>query len=258
MGKFKNPLLEENFSSGGGLWNDKIVTITAATTKIVPLKYGSGEAVMQDGKESTRHVLSIRGIGDTDEAEREETYSAGQTWLPTPDGEGFVKFDGSTGGTFSKTCELAEFLRRIRSGGFDPGLLFDEETGKTKFSGLVGAKFHMEGIDKHDKDGKPKLNAKGYVQQAFYPTIFVGFKAGVGAPKPNGGADSGDLRDKAVQMVVAILTENQGRASRAEVVRRVGLSGDTDTNKIIAMLASGKLVGDVPWVTDGTGYKLGA
>ena len=82
MGKFKNPLLEENFSSGGGLWNDKIVTITATTTKIVPLKYGSGEPVMKDGKESFRHVLAIKGIANDEEAEREETYSAGRDVHP--------------------------------------------------------------------------------------------------------------------------------------------------------------------------------
>jgi hypothetical protein len=258
MGKFKNPLLEENFSSGGGLWNDRIVLITATTTRIDHMKYGSGQMVTRDdGTESTRHVLAIKGIAVDEEKEREETYSAGQTWIPTPDGEGFVKFDGSPGGTFSKTSEIAEFLRRIRAGGFDPALLFDEETGRTRFSGLIGAKFHFEGIDKKDREGKPKLNKKGYVQQAFYPTIFVG-QVGGGA-KPNGSAAPDELRAKAVEIVVGILTESEGRASRAEVVRRIGLSKDPDTNKLIALLASGKLVGDgVPWVTDGTGYRLGA
>ena len=164
-----------------------------------------------------------------------------------------MKFDGSSG-TFAKNSEIAEFLRRIRAGGYDVPSLFDEETGKTYFSRLIGAKFHFEGVDKQDKDGKPKLNAKGFVQQAFYPTIFVGQVAAAGKGA-NGNPD--ELRDKAIALVTAILTESGGQASRAEVVRRVGLSGGPDTNKIIALLAGGKLTG-TPWVVDGTGYRLGA
>lgn len=255
----KNPWLEENFvGGGGGLWDGKTVTVLSSKTMIDFLSRGDGTPVIdpETGKQSYRHVLMLTGIADDDEMERREGYSAGKTLLPTADGEGFVNQKGQDETNFNRNSEISKFAAAIRAGGFDMSRLWDAEKGKMKASGLTGARFTFKGVPRHDREGKEKVNKKGYVELKFYPVEFLGFKAGVGSAP--GGAPN-ELREKAVGVVVSILAEADGKkVSRADLVRKLSskLSGDADANKVLALVTRDDFHTDVPWVRDATGFTL--
>ena len=253
-----NPFEEENFISGGGLWEGKVVTILSAKTKLDPMTRGDGSAVLNDqGKQVVKNVLEIVAIADDEEAERRETYSAGASLLPTADGEGFLRADG-TPGAFHQNCEMAKFAKYIKAGGYDVALLWDKARGRATVLPLVGARFLMKGEAQHDKDGEIKKNKKGYTQQKFYPTEFKGFKANVGGGGGSSAPAPGELEAKAVQGVLEVLAESGGKATRAELVRKLAakLAQDVDGNKVIALVAKADFHKDRPWTVDGTGYTL--
>jgi hypothetical protein len=256
--KHGNPFDEANFITGGGLWDGKIVTITAAKTMVDYLKYGDGSAVINDrtGEPAFNNCLEIRGIADEEEAERRETYSAGNL-VPTQDGEGFLTADGQPG-EFREKSEMAHLAKLLRAGGFDISLLWDAGTERVHVSKLIGARFEMKGEAKLDKDGKPKINKKGYENQKFYPVRFLGYKNG-GPPASTGqGGTNPALKDKAIEVVLAILGEAGGKVTRAELVRKISakMAGDTDANKILALVTKDDFHKDVPWTRDGTSFTL--
>ena len=48
MSQFKNPFDPANFTSGGGLWDGKVVTITGSKAVLSPMKNGDGSPVLGD------------------------------------------------------------------------------------------------------------------------------------------------------------------------------------------------------------------
>lgn len=256
--KVGNPFLEENIlQGGGGLWDGKNVTILRAKTMIDRLTRGDGSVVLDEktGEPAVRHCLEIMGVSEDSDAERRETYSAGSIF-PTPDGEGFQLADG-TPAMFHKNCEMTKFAAYLRDSGFDVTKLWDEKTTSMKASALVGAQFLFVAEAKFDKDGKAKVNKKGYTENRFFPQKFLGFKAGVGGTAP--APVNTELHDKAVGTVLQILSEAGKKVGRAELVRKVSaaLAGDSDSNKVIALVTRDDFHnGDVPWTRDSTGYTL--
>jgi hypothetical protein len=252
--KAVNPFDEDNFIGGGGLWDGKTVTILSAVAKLHPLSSNGAPVLDNNGQPIIKNIVEFTGIADEDEAERREQYGAGSL-LPTADGEGFVKADG-TPGAFHKNSDMAKVLRYVKASGFDVSKLWDEATEKPKLSGFVGARFVFKGEATKDLEGNIKKNKKGYEQQRYYPIEFKGFK---NVPQ-NGSntAPSSELTDKAVGVVVSVLTENGGKATRAELVRKLAakLAGDPEGNKIVALVAKADFHKDRPWTVDGTGYTL--
>lgn len=255
--KIGNPFDEANFVSGGGLWDGKTVTILTAKCIVDKLTNADGSSVINDrtGEPAVKNVLAITGIADEEEAERRETYSAGSL-VPTADGDGFVKADGSPS-AFYKTCEMAKFSKFIKDGGFPIGTLWDEEAQHMRVGRLVGARFVFKGEPTLDKDGHQKKNKKGYDVLKFYPVQYVGQKQGV-ATVTAAEASGSEIRDKAVEVVLSILTEAGGKIGRAELVRKVSaaLAGDQRCNKVLAMVTRDDFHKDVPWTRDTTGFSL--
>lgn len=256
-----NPFDEESFGSGSGLWDGKTVTIISAKATLDPLTNGDGTPVIdaETGKQAIRNVLELIGIADDEEKERRETYSAGGL-VPTADGSGFQRVDG-TPGRFHKKCEVALLSSRIKEGGFDLGLLWDAANERQNVRALEGARFVFTATERLDKDGKVKKNKKGYTMQKFWPGKFVGFKAGVGQHKSgNGAAVSSELTSRAYEVITGIIAEAGGSISRAELVRQLGarLKGDADANKIITLTTKDDFHKAAPWTRTGTGFSLGA
>jgi hypothetical protein len=247
-----NPFDAENLITGGGLWDGKVVTILSAKTCLDPMARRDGTPVLneQTGQQAVRHVLQITGIADDEEKERVEKYSAGGL-MPTADGEGFQKPDGTPGGKFHANSEMGKFTAGIQSGGFDTKLLFKD--GKTRVSGLIGARFLMKGEPLKNKEGKVKINDKGFEQMKFYPVEFKGFSGKAAAATPGA-----DYAPKAAETVLAILSESNGKVSRADLIRKISqkLAGDPDVNKVLALISKDDFHKDQPWTRDGTGYSL--
>lgn len=257
MSQFKNPFDPANFTSGGGLWDGKVVTITGSKGVLSPMKNGDGSPVLgDDGNPVIKHVWQVTGIAEDADAERREEWSAGSL-LPTPDGEGFTSPKDGSIVPFDKRSEAGKAMQALVDGGFDPALLFDGETGKPKLSGLVGCKILFRAEDKLDRNGHVKKNKKGYTQQRFYPSKLVGFAEG---KAPVDAAAHSALEDKAVGVIVGILKENNGKVSRAALVRLLSakLAGDTDANKIIGLVTKESFHTDRPWTRDDTSYNLTA
>lgn len=257
--KMGNPFEEENFIGSGGLWDGKVVTILRAKAIVDRLAYKDGSPVLgADGTQAVRNCVEIFGIADDQEFERRETYSVGAL-LPTADGNGFVKPDGSPFNGFHKNSEMAKFCRGLQQGGFPMGKLWDAASEKATFDGLVGAQVVMHGEAKHDKNGNIKKNAKGYEEQKFFPVEFKGFKTGVAATPVAAVTDTTALVYKANDAVMTALTELGGKATRAELVRKLSamlVNDKVDGNKIVAMVARAEFHKDKPWTVDGTGYSL--
>ena len=248
-----NPFEEENFVGGGGGWDGRIVTVTAAVAKLHTLQ----NAVDKDGKPIIKNVLEITGITDDQDAEWHEQWGAGGL-VPLADGSGFVNTDGSPG-SFHKNCEMAKVNKYLKAAGFDMGRLWDAEKQRQNVNGLVGARFLMKGEVVVDKEGKVKKNKKGYEVQRFYPVKFEGFAANTpGGAGGGGSTPPEELTTKAVENVRAVLTENGGKATRAELIRKLAekLAKDPDGNKVVALVAKADFHKDKPWTVDGTGYTL--
>ena len=252
-----NPFDPENLSHGGGLWDGKVVTILTAKAMLDHMTYGDGRPVIseRDGNPIIKNVIAITGIADEEEAERRETYSVGQL-VPTADGESFT--DPKTGevAPFNNKSEAGKLTQYLKDSGFDIGLLWDDDAQKMKVSGLVGAQFLFGGEAQKDKDGKVKVNKKGYEQQKFYPIEFKGFKAGVGKSAPQ--TNASELRDKAVEVVLEIIDEAGGKIGRADLVRKISskMAGDARANKVLALVTRDDFHKDVPWTRDATGFSL--
>lgn len=251
MTDIKNPFDEGNFVSGKGFgWDGKVVTIISAKTEVDTLRRGDGTPVLNDdGTPAVRNVLAIVGVAEGEERERRETYSAGNL-RPTADGEGFLKADGTVGG-FHASSEIAAFIRGAK--GFDFSKLWDPTTGRQYFSKLVGAKFEFVGVDRKDKNGNPKKNSKGYVDQKFYPSQFVGTSAAAPAS-----ASSSEVRDRATELVKEILAAADGPLTKIDLVKAINkkYAGESGIHNVVATIASSEFLRSGPWTYGDAGLSL--
>ncbi len=256
---FVNPLDDVNFIQGGGLWDGKTVTILSSKTDVDLLAYKDGSPVINTdtGEQSRRNVWKISGIAEDEDRERQETYSMGAL-VPTADGEGFVRADGSSG-VLHKNSEAGRFSAALKAAGFDVGSLFDATTGKTVLSRLTGAQLTFKAEPKLDKNGEPKKNKKGYVENRFFPITFVGRKSGVGG---NGvgtptATDPG-LHAFALETVTKVLDANGGSLSRANLLKEVGkvIAGDTRSPAVVSLLIRPEFFADTPITVDGATISI--
>ncbi|HEY5955054.1 MAG TPA: hypothetical protein VIV60_00825 [Polyangiaceae bacterium] len=254
-----NPLEPSNHAVGGGLWDDKIVTIISARTTIDVLKRGDGSAVLNDnGEQATRNVLEIVGLADGEEKERRETYSMGSL-IPNADGTGFTKGDGTTGAAPHKNSELSHFLAAAKQGGYDLSKLWDAEKQTAQFQLLRGERFRMKGETRKDAEGNVKKNKKGYDEHRFYPVKYEGRNEKLATP---GTAATGNndpaLADTAAQWVVEILSENGGKVGRAELTRKLTTKHGKDPNcaKVLALILKPSFHDNQPWTRDDSHISL--
>lgn len=247
-----NPFDDANFASGGGLWDGKTVTITNVKAVIDRITNADGSAYLNDkGEPATQNVLAIQGLADDEDTERRQTYSSGAL-VPTPDGDGFVKADG-TPGVFHKNSKAAAFFSAVKAAGFDLNRLF--VNGKPTLQGLVGARFTFVGQDRIGKDGAVKKNKKGYVVQDFFPVKFLGFAEGKAVASP---ASADAARTKAREIVTGLLADAGGKLTRAEMLRKVAgkVIGQPDGNVILGMIAKDEFHSGAPWAWDGSTLTL--
>lgn len=253
---FVNPLDDENFTAGGGLWDGKTVTVIGSKFTLDPMTYKDGSPVINEksGQPAIRHVWEIEGIADDEEKSRRETYSIGGL-LPTADGESFTKADGTIVPLHANS-EAAKFSAGIKSGGFDMSTLFDVTTGRVIASKLVGARFVFTAVARLDKDGNIKKNAKGYEQNSFYPTQFVGIKDGVTAPGAAAAPVDDETRKLAVDTVAELL--KGGPLAIAEIVRGVSkaLVGNPKVGEVASLILDPSIDAGAPWTRDGATLSL--
>ncbi len=247
-----NPFLEENFSSSGGLWENKVITFSKVSAKSGFMGSDANPVIdPETGKRKVINFISAIGIADDLEFDREEKYSVGKILVPTEDGEGFIDPKTQKSSKFSAQCQAAEFSRGLNESGFDTSLLWDEKEQRTKLSKLNGAQFKMRPVQKLDKDKKPKTR-NGFPDYIYYPQEFIGFKAGFEAPKP----PTNELKEKAADLLVKALTGNNGKLTRIEAIKAIQATGDPDTNKIIALIGTTDFHKGQPWKVDASGYSL--
>lgn len=244
----------EDFSAGGGLWDGKVVSITGACFKLDPLQYKDGSPVIDErtGQPSIRNVLEVVGIAEGEEKERRETYSIGGN-IPTADGEGFQKADG-TPGKLHENSEAAKFFRDLKNAGFDMGLLYNRETHRSHISNLKGARLLFKAVPRLDKDGKVKMSKDGkYEQNSYLPVKFVGSTVMTAKAGPSDG-----LRDKAAGIILTLLADNGGKLTRADLVRKVSgaLAKDKDSTAIIGLIVREDFHKGQPWTYTGTEISL--
>lgn len=246
--KQTNPFDDANFASGGGIWDGKTVTITSVKAVVSKMQMKDGTAVIDDktGEQAFRNNLKITGLADDEDTERWQEYSAGSL-VPTSDGDGFVKADG-TPGQFHKNSAAARFFSAIKAGGFDLNRLF--VGGKPTLQGLVGARFTFQAVPRLDKDKQPKKNKKGYVENDYYPVKFVGFAAGKEVPVPGNGAAA---KDEAVALVMNLLASNNGTLNRPDMLRAVAASviGKPNGNAILTTITKDEFHQGAPWKYNG-------
>ncbi len=250
-----NPLEPDNFAAGGGLWDDKIVTVTGSKYAIDRLTYKDGSPVKDSktGEQAIRNVWAIEGVAEDDEKSREETYSIGGL-IPTADGESFVKPDG-TPGVLHKNSEAAKFSDGMKNGGFDLATLWDGS--KVVASRLIGAQLRFKAVPRLDKDGNVKKNKKGYDQNSFYPVEYIGRKEGVTAPGTAAPAND-ETRKLAVDTIAKVLKENGGSLGAAELVRlsSKALSGNPKAGEVAGLVLDATIDVGAPWTRDGATLTL--
>lgn len=232
MTEFVNPFDSDNFRSGGGLWDDKVVTIVGSSTTIDLFRNSDGTPWLNDsGEQGKSHVWAIVGIAEDEDKERRMTYSIGNL-IPTHDGEGFTKEDG-TYASLHKTTGAGKFAAALKASGFDVNKLFVD--GKPKVSALIGAQFRFKGVERLNRDGSVKMK-NNFPVVDFYPTQFIGYKAGSQTSAGNGATQ--ELKDKAYNVVSELLNENGGSMKQADLVRALSakLGGGKDTAAIAGII----------------------
>jgi len=240
MTQSMNPFDPAGFATGGGLWDGKTVTITAAYFGLQTDYLGQPFADRETGQSVDRHGLIIKGIGEGDETERREQYGLGRL-KGTADGEAFAKADG-TPEALHNMSGAAKFFEALAKSGFDMSRIYAGGVGR--ISGLIGAKIEFVGVAKLNDDGTPLLSKSGkYQQQYFYPGRTVGYLAKTG----NGTTDA--LVQKCRAIVKGLLAG--GPISRVDLVRAIAthLKGDPDSTALVSLV-----VQDAFLKAEGTGW----
>jgi len=238
MTNFVNPFDPQNFAEGGGLWDQKIVTVTES-------KFGIHRFNKSNGEEVVQNVWFVTGIADDEESERQQRYSIGGLHASS-DGESFAKADG-TPGTLHKNSAGAKFAAGLAEGGFDTGTLIVDNA--IKASKLNGARIEFKAVQRKDKDGNLKVNKKGYPENDFYPAQFHGYADGT-TPK----AVDETVKKQAEAIVTELLNAAENNTlTQADIVRGVSkkLNGDPNSAAIVSLVVSESFKNDGPWSREG-------
>jgi len=248
MSDFKNPFDPDNHSAGGGVWDGKTVTITSAKFVLDPIMYGDGSPYLdkETGEPAFVHCLKVTGIAEGEERERKESWSIGYM-VPTGDGEGFESPDGKPG-KMSLRCECSKFFAALKKSGFKMANIAKDDA--PYITGLVGAQFEMEGIQKVKDNGELKFSKNGYPDIKFYPVSFVGYDAN-GRP----GAVDDAIKDRAAEIVMTLLAESSnGKLTRVDLIKSLTshLGNDPDKNTILALAMKPDFHEGQQWFVDGS------
>lgn len=256
-----NPFDPANHSQGGGIWGDKIVTITRSRAVREALTYKGGSPVPQTDRKTKEPIpgtqqiqigWEITGIVEGQDKERKEVYSVGERMEPTADGEGFVMKDGSPL-KFSANSNAGKLSAALAAAGFNLALLFPN--GQQKLSALTGARILFSAEQKKGTDGKPLKDKKGYDKMLFLPAKMMGFASGAPAvQQAAASAAPSPLADKAAGAVMTALAAAPGGVlSRADLVRTLAqnLAGDQDANGVIGLVVRDDFHKGRPWKFDG-------
>lgn len=250
MTEYKNPFDDANFRSGLPL-TEKVVTVLESKFTVDQLHYRDGSPVLDEkGNPSVRNVWSVTVVAEGEERERRFTYSIGAL-IPTADGEGFTRADGTLA-QFHANSAAAKFSKALKASGFDVNKLFVD--GKIKASALVGAKFELATENRKDKEGKDKVNERGYTEVDYYPATFVG----TATFAANGNGHSDETKDKAQLIVTEILTENGGSMKQADLVRALSskLGGGKETADIASIITRQEFFNTTGIKREGTTISL--
>ena len=248
MADYVDPFDDANFAKSS-LFDDKVFTIVGVKAETDKFTNADGSAVLNDkGEQVTQNVLAVTILSEDADREQRQVYSTGAL-RPTEDHLGLQDASGKPlDGVNVKlhgNSAAARFFTAIRKGGFDTKLLFPG--GKQNFGALVGSKWTGKGVDKLDRNGEVKKNKKGYAIQDFYPAKFLGFsdKKVVAVA---------DVREKAVEVVKALLAEAGGTLTKANMMRQAAgkLVGKPHANDILTYITKDEFHKSAPWHFDGT------
>jgi hypothetical protein len=250
-----NPYDPDNFSKGGGFWDDEVVQVTFAKFVIKLMTQGkrgsADEKPWIDPKtkeQGTTNILQIKGIGTETEKEREEEYSIG-AFIPTEGGEQCAH-PKDPSKRLNETCAAAKLFRALKTAGFDTATLYP------KISALVGQRFLMKAVPTLNKDGSVKQK-NGYDVTKPYPVEVAGGAAD--APVAQAAVAGNGLAEKADETIMALLAEaDDNKLSRKDLVKQVSktLAGDADSNKIVALIVRADYHKGKPWNYTGTEISL--
>lgn len=250
-----NPYEPDEFSKGGGFWDDEVVQITAAKFIIKPITQGkrgsADEKPWIDPKtkeQGITRILQIKGIGTESEKERDEEYSIG-AFIPSEGGEQCVHPKGDPSKRLDERCAAAAFFRALKTAGFNTATLYP------KISALVGSRFLMKAVPTLNKDGSVKQK-NGYDVTKPYPVEVAGQ---ADAPVAQAAAAGNGLAEKADETIMALLAEAEdNKLSRKDLVKQVSksLAGDADSNKIVGLIVRADFHRGKPWNYTGTEISL--
>jgi hypothetical protein len=245
----QNPYDPENFETGGGLWDDKVVQVTGAKFLVRLFEYKDGSKVIdkETKEQAFANIIEIKGIAEGEEKERREEYSTGA--MVADNGGESLKDPSGRGKQLHERSAAARFFKELKAAGYDTASLYP------KISALVGARLLFKGEQLKDKDGKPKFSRDGkYREMAFWPVqvVSAGSTAGASAPAGNGLAELADTT------VLGLLAETP-KLTRAELVQKVSakLAGNPDVNKVIALIVREDFHKGKAWSFSGTEISLG-
>lgn len=205
--KNKNPFLKDNMSQGGGAgWSGRVVLVTAASVERRKWTRGDGSAVLSSktNEQIVSTSLIVKGIAEGTDREFTREYEA-PFLMPTEDGDGFAdpkRQDGSF--TLKASSPAGKFISAFQDGGGDLGTISTvEKDGRvtTHVSGLTGAKILFKAEAVLDKDGKPKVDKKGYPELLFFPDEVLA----QGQGRQGGNATSPEVASEAAALVTEIV-----------------------------------------------------
>ena len=160
-----NPMKKENRLEGP---ETNFVTINAI--KVETFEHPSFS------KPSNR--VAITWLEDGKDKEWTEDFSIG-AMIPTKDGKGFTKKDGTHGQLGSNT-NFALLYDLLDEGGYDVDQLFDEDTGIPDVTPLIGGRFQIHNVQKKDLEGTLKYRTfEGKDGDTRYVTEIVAQSVGI-------------------------------------------------------------------------------
>jgi hypothetical protein len=246
-----NPYAADEFTRGGGFWDDKVVTITGAVFKLKPIVQGTGDKQVpwidpETKEQGIAHILELKGIDAESEKERTEEYSIGQ-FIPSEGGEQCVH-PKKPEKRLDERSLAARFFTALENAGHDNSKLYP------KISALVGYKILFKGEPVLLKDGSVKQNKNGYDVVNFLPVSIEGEGAGAAAGAAAVPAGANGLAKKADKTILGLMVKAEGKLTRKDLVKQISktLAGDKDSNKIVALVVRQDFHKDKPWDYTGT------
>jgi hypothetical protein len=219
----------DSYVEGGGLLNDVDATIKKA--RFTMFDY--------NGKSPAASPCLKMDLETSDGEDHEQYWSAGNArdWKPTKDGKGLESLKGQSG--LVKSSNVAILFNSIIDAGFD-GLEDD-------VSVLDGLDCHWIRIPAPERPGLKKRQREDGREYEQTVLIVNNINSGGGGKKK--GASSGDVEEKATEVLLAVLSDNPDGVEKKSIPTKAFklLKGEAMKNEIIKVLFDDEFLSNGPW-----------